>query len=439
MKVLLCQTPTSTCECTVFPLGLAYIAGSLRKHEVLCLDSNVNNFNGNLKSSIEKFQPDVIGLSLRNIDSVTCSPGQLPRSYYEPFVSLVKLIKQEAPNAKLLVGGAGFSIFPKEIMKRNPEIDFAVVSEGEAAVPKLLDNLNHPEKAKNVIARKGNRLIFSARDNTYPNFDALPPPAREHFDLSIYRKQPYSMGVQTKRGCVFNCLYCPNPKRTGALPKLRKPKRVVDELEELVNVHGIREFYFSDPIFNYPASHAMKVCQEIIRRHLDIKWQADFRPDYMTFKLMKTAVESGCAQFNFSPDGASNEAMRVLCKNMTVDCVVNTAHWANSIEGANMGYCFVYDLPQGNMSHYRGLLHLHAKFLNISRKKLRSFGLTRMRIYPDTPLYDLALEQRKIQPETNLILPVYYSHYGEKMAHAVCGLTAGFSEALRTVIGANYS
>lgn len=437
MKVLLCQTPTGRREHTVFPLGLAYIAGSIRNHEVLCWDPKIGDAPiADLIATLEKFEPDLVGLALRNIDSVICSPGNPPRSYYEPFVSLVKLIKEKAPYAKLMVGGAGFSILSKEIMEKNPEIDFGVISEGEPAVPRLLENLDHPEKVKNIVARKNGKIIFSEREN-YVNFDSLPPPAREYFDVAKYGKNPFSMGLQTKRGCVFRCLYCPNPRIVGSVPRLRNPKRVVDEIQEIVNTYDVREFYFSDTVFNYPADHAMDICQEIIRRRLDIKWQADFRPDYMNFKLMKTAVESGCAQFNFSPDGTSDEAMQVLGKNMNVDCVTKTVQWASEIEGAKAGYCFVYDIPSGNMSQYRGLLKLSTKFLPYGRKKIRSFGLTRMRIYPNTPLYELAVRQRKIQPDTDLIEPVYYSHASETMAHTLCSLTTGYAEVIRKILFAD--
>ena len=421
------------CEHAVFPLGLAYIAGALKNHNVLCLDPNVADGGdpyADLSAAIDKFKPDVVGLALRNIDSVTCSPSKPPKSYYDPFVSFVKLIKEKAPNTKLLVGGAGFSLLSKEVMQQNPEIDIGVVSEGEKAFPKILENLDHPEKVSNTITRKEGKLVSAPRC-AFLDFDSLPSPSWKHFDLAQYRNCSYSMGVQTKRGCVFHCLYCPNPGMVGTTSRLRKPSRVVDEIEDLVNSHGIREFYFADAVFNFPPEHALAICQEIIRRHLEIRWQADFRPDFTNFNLMKTAVDSGCAQFNFSPDGASNEALEVLNKNMTISSVLKTAEWANNIEGAKVGYCFVYDLPRANMSHYRGLLKLSTTFLPYGRKKVQSFGLTRMRIYPGTPLFELAINQRKIRPETDMISPVYYSHSGEKAAHTICSLTTGYSELFR--------
>ena len=398
-------------EPVCFPIGLGYIASMLKGHDVFCWDPNVEkNPMTELGKILEGFDPDLVGVSLRNIDSVS---SFRVRSYYDPFVSMVKIVKEKAPSTRLIVGGAGFSIFAKEIMGRNPEIDFGMVSEGERAIVNLLKNFDHPERVKNLVVRKSDEVVFTGKGD-FVDFDSLPPPSREGFDLSKYAENPYSMGVQSSRGCGFGCIYCLHRFLMGSRYRLRAPKKVVDEIEMLVVRHGISGFYFVDPVFNVPPDHARAICEEIRRRKLDIEWEACFRPDFLNANLMMEAVEAGCQLFDFSPDGASNEAMQVLGKNLEVGDVEKTVNWASEIENAKVAYEFVYDLPYGNMEHVVGLTRLFPKIMCNCRNKLQYLTLSKMRIYPYTPLYDIALKQGKINAHTDLLYPVHYESCSSK-------------------------
>jgi putative variant cofactor biosynthesis B12-binding/radical SAM domain protein 1 len=391
----------------------------LSQHEVQIFDSNVvDNPLGELRKTVEKVDPDLVGVSLRNID------GQLSFnicSYYEPFVSMIRTIKEAAPSSKLIVGGAGFTIFHNEIMRRNPEIDFGVVSNGEIAIVDLLKNLDHPERVKNLVFRNDGKIHFTGIEAS-PELDSLPFPSREGFDILKYKQFPYSMGVESKRGCGFKCAYCLYPHLQGCRILLRSPKKVVDEIEELVDEWDIRHFFFVDPIFNFPLDHGRKICQEIILRNLDIKWRAWFRPDFMNAEFMVEALRSGCDIFDFSPDGACDEALEVLGKNMTVRDIEKTINLIHEMEGAKVGFGFMYDLPRANMQQLLGLTHLFPRIMQTCRDKLQYMGLTRIRIYPHTPIYKIALSEGKINTSTDLIQPVYYRSSFSKIQHLYVSL-----------------
>jgi len=74
MKIFLCESylgPNSG-EPLAFPLGLAYIASMVKeKHEVYGWDPNVaENPLQEFPRILKKINPDIVGLSLRNIDSL---------------------------------------------------------------------------------------------------------------------------------------------------------------------------------------------------------------------------------------------------------------------------------------------------------------------------------------------------------------------------------
>jgi anaerobic magnesium-protoporphyrin IX monomethyl ester cyclase len=392
-------------EPLVFPLGLAYIASALReKHELCCYDPNVfeNPFQ-ELSIVIDKFNPDVVAVSLRNLDNVFSFNK---RSYYPEFKRLVRQIKQQKPDCKVVVGGAGFSIFAEEIIKDNPEIDFGIISEGENSFPQLIINLDHPEQVPGVVFRKNGQTVAIKQKPVA--FDSLPKPSRELFIIKKYQKALFSIGVQSKRGCGFNCVFCSKRIQGGNTCRMRPAKKVVDEIECLVNNFGVSTCFFVDSTFNFPFSHCEEICKEIVKRRLDVRWSADFRPDFLNEYLMKLCVKAGCNWFGFSPDGACDSAMKMLGKNFGVQQVKKTFELARKTEGANVGYSFLHDLPFHNQENTLGLLRMVSKMMFLCGKKLRYVTFSKVRIYPRTKFYQIALEQGKIDSNTNLLYPTYY-------------------------------
>jgi radical SAM superfamily enzyme YgiQ (UPF0313 family) len=398
--------PPSSIAPLVFPIGLAYIASAVKDdHELYCWDPNTSEDPTNEFSKLlEKTTPHVVGISLRNVDSALSSRA---RSYYSEFASMIKIIREKVPSCKIVVGGPGFSLFAKEIMQRSPEIDFGIILEGEQAFAQLLKNLEHPERVSNLVFRKNNQIHFT--ETQIVDFESLPPPSRDLFDLRGYRKKSHSMNVQTKRGCEFDCIFCPNNFLSGYSYRFRSPKSVVDEIEQLKNVYGFDSLRFVDSTFNYPFEYARKICQELAARKLEIDWTADFHAAYVNESFIREAVQSGCSAFNFSPDGASDRALAMLRKNMRVEHIKNTISLVKKVEGANASYSFMYDLPYYNSEHMIGLARLIPRMVVELGQKLYGIYMTRIRIYPYAPLYNLAVKEGFITKCTDILYPIYYS------------------------------
>lgn len=410
MRVLLCQSyngPSSANMPLVFPLGLSYIASSIRdEHQVFCWDPNtvVKPFL-ELSKELEKNKPDVVGISLRNIDSAV-SPNQ--QWCYPWFVQMLKIITQKAPSCKIVVGGTGFSLFANEIMQQNPEIDFGVILEGEHVFPQLLRNFENPERINNLVFRRENKIVFT-QFVRYENFEHLPAPSREFFNLEPYKKTEFSFNVLSKKGCVFNCLFCPEGFLSGQRMQLRSPKEVVDEIEELKEEYHVDSFRFADCSFNFPFSHAKKICEELLSRKIKIDWIADFNLAFLDEPFMKIAVESGCKLFSFSPDAASDKALTLLNKNISVKDIKKSAVLAKKVSGTNLSYGFMYDLPNHNSENAIGLVRLVPRLALELGSKLNSISLTKIRIYPHSALYVHALNQGIVSKNLDILFPLYYS------------------------------
>ena len=307
MRILLTNSYLGQTETAVFPLGLAYIAAALTDHEVTCFDINIskNGFN-DLEKHIYESDPEVIGISLRNIDTVQSWDI---RSFWSFFIQTVKNARRYSPNALIIVGGAGFSLFAPEIMNEVSEIDFGILLEGEHSFPELLNKLSKPEAVKGIYYREDQQVKFTGYRELL-DFKSIPIPRRDLFDLSRYKR----IGIQTKRGCANKCIYCTYPFLTGTRLRKRSPISVADEIEQILDVYNKREIFFADNIFNWPSDHAKAICQEIINRKLDIEWTAYFTEKGFDEDFLKIVIQSGCVNFTFSPDGFNDFSLKIIRK-----------------------------------------------------------------------------------------------------------------------------
>ena len=115
MKVLLIASNIAESPYAVYPFGLSIIANSLTKdnHDVKQYDflKNGKDLN-NLKEEVASFKPDLVGISIRNIDNVNLMHEQNYLNIVSDIVSTVR----SAYNGKIMLGGAGFSLLPEKII-----------------------------------------------------------------------------------------------------------------------------------------------------------------------------------------------------------------------------------------------------------------------------------------------------------------------------------
>ena len=136
MKILLISTNTMTDPYPTYPIGLDYVAHAIGAgHQVQIADMNEVADDEALVAILVREQPDLIGLSIRNIDT---TDSIHVKGFAESIGELIRLIRNHT-QAKVVLGGSGFTILPEEWM-RCLDADFGVIGEGER-LPLLLEAL----------------------------------------------------------------------------------------------------------------------------------------------------------------------------------------------------------------------------------------------------------------------------------------------------------
>lgn len=433
MKILFCQLPTSHYGARekVYPLGLSRLSSLAPEGcQKMGLDMNLypDPWPG-FEELLRDFEPDTICLSFRNLDPLA---GEKV-SYISSLKIAVRIIKGLLPQAKIILGGPGFSMFPNRIMGEIPEVHMGVIGEGEGAFLDLISKDLRPRDVRGMIYREGWDLIYH-KDRGYFNINKLPPldlelfPPRDYYSINSYVA---AMGIEAKRGCSYSCSYCVYPALSGSMVRIRDPGLVVDEMELLNKDYKIELFHFTDPVLNFPEVHFLSICQEIIKRRLKVNWTGFFREDHVTEELINIAKEAGLITIYFSGDALYEKGLRILNKKMELSQIIDAARIAAKSRIITV-YHFLLNLPFEDDKDRREAREVLMEILNlhIPYRNLGAVVFNNIRLYPDAPITERLTKDGLIPEDLDLLYPTYYDplptakfyHELDAMAKEHCSL-----------------
>ena len=144
-------------------------------------------------STVAEFKPDVVGLSMRNLDN---------QSYFNPVWHLpgvkgvVDSIRANS-DATVVCGGPAFSILPSECLNF-VGADMGVAGDGADAFAVLVDHLERGENYRGIpglVYRENGKIIVTEGRFT-SNFDR--PPRLDLLDMQKYDGSGFGVG----HGCI---------------------------------------------------------------------------------------------------------------------------------------------------------------------------------------------------------------------------------------------
>lgn len=405
MKVLLIQQDLGVREYDypLFPLGLTYIAAAISEHEVRIFDPNffpVSQANEALTKRLNEFLPEVVGISIRNIDTTNFRNRLV---HFKTVPPMVQLIRSISPSVKIIAGGTGFSMFPEIIMRKVPEIDFGIYLEGEESTPELLANLDKPWMVNGVYYREKGKVLFSG-PRLMPDYSRMFWPATDPEIINVrdYYGPSYNIvGIQTKRGCALKCAYCSYPALNGSRVRMRPPNDVVDQIEHLVRVYGLKRFTFVDSVFNSPTQHAVDICDEMIRRKLDVEFGVWCNIQGITEEFLRKLKEAGAVQIDFSPDAATDKGLAALRKGFTEKEIEKTIRMASKVKGVGFGFGFFTSLPGYNLTDVLKTLLMPFR-IQLALPSRGGGAVWYIRIEPDTLIREIAVREGFISADDEL-------------------------------------
>jgi radical SAM superfamily enzyme YgiQ (UPF0313 family) len=384
----------------VTPIGAAMVTAALQDagHQVRLLDLVfVFTVGAAIRKAIRNLRPDIVALSMRNLDNcIMCSP----HFYLYEVAKVVDLIRKTA-DVPIIIGGPGFSLAPKAILDAL-NLQWGVVGEGEIAVVNLVEQLlagNNPCNIQGIVTRKH----AVAKAGTIPDLDILPFQDYRQLPLKAYVRCGSFAGVQTRRGCTLGCIYCVYPYLEGHKIRLRSPKAVVEEVSRICQDTGCRHFYWADSAFNFPPDHAHAVCDELIKRELNITWQAYVNPIGMDGNLVQAMKVSGCVGLELGIDSASDPMLHSLRKGFSQETIAKASEAIN-----RAGIPLAVHLLFGGPGETWTTIKETADFLDKHVPSNAVFANIGIRVFRNTPIWHKGLTEGWIDPGQSLLKPYFY-------------------------------
>jgi anaerobic magnesium-protoporphyrin IX monomethyl ester cyclase len=259
------------------PAWVAYLAGALKAagyQDVTFVDAMTNHLSDEeIGARIASYAPDVIGVT-----AITPSIYKAERA--------LEIAKEVRPEAVRVLGGVHATFMYKQVLSEAPWVDVIVRGEGEEIFTEFVGAVADGRwpadrhQIKGLAFRDGDEIVATQAAPTVKNLEAIEPDwSLLEWDKYIYIPLGVKVAIPNMaRGCPFTCSFCSQWKFWRDY-RIREPKAVVDEIERLVEDHGVGFFILADEEPTINKKKFTEFCEEMIARGLPdkIKWGINTR------------------------------------------------------------------------------------------------------------------------------------------------------------------
>ena len=301
-----------------FPIYLAYASSLLKRSgfKVKAVDAVWEEWGiSEFVLEAKKAKPDVIFLEVST-----------PSIMFD--LETAESLHEEMPGATIVFGGPHASYFHERIIENYRFVDVCIRGEFEYTLKDICETVKKRKSLSEIKGitfrnKMGNTVINEERP-LKTDIDDFPYPDRESFPIERYQQAFYAGKktalVLSSRGCPFRCTYCLWPSTlTYRRYRRRDPKKVVDEIEHLIEKEGIDEVFFDDDEFVMDKKKVADICGEMIRRGISIKWQCMGRVDMVDSKTLGLMKRAGCYQIFYGFESGSEKILKSVKKGITTE------------------------------------------------------------------------------------------------------------------------
>lgn len=392
------------------PLGIAYLAAALEKANCEVRAIDMFDFTHNqVVEAIERENPDIVGIS--------CFTERRHSAF-----EVAKITKKINPNIKVVMGGSHATFLYEQVLLNYP-VDIIVLCEGESTIVDLIKCLESDKdiaEVNGIAFQREGKVIKTNVKPLISHLDNLPFPSYHFFDLNKYRYFRFdhlpnsslngkkiselNQGFMiTSRGCPYACQFCSTTLFWGRKLRLRSPQNVVDEIELLYNKYDVKFIIFQDDAFTAHQKRVIELCQEIIRRGIDIRWVCGTRTDCLSAEMLRYMKEAGCFYIALGAESFSQTILKNMNKRTKVPEMIRAINMVRE-SGISVGIDLIVGYP-GESDET-----IDETIKTMDKLKLDGIGVGLVTVFPATPLYELARRQGFVEDDywlTEKACPIY--------------------------------
>ncbi len=382
MRILLINPPYRERTYVSPPLGLAYIASVLRKsNEVRIIDAPPLGYTyHDIESEVAGFHPDVVG--------VTAMTATI-RDALE-----TARIAKAASKATVMLGGVHPTIMPHETLE-NTAVDIVVRGEGEKTITELIPALERGKisRVRGISFRKGKKIYHNKPMPLIDDLDSIPFPSRDLLPMGKYRQHlghPTSFAtMMSSRGCPYSCIFC-TKALYGSVYRMRSPENIISEMVEVREKFNTKEIVFYDDNFSARRERVVRLCDEIIRKDIKIKWKCEARVNLVDRQLLEKMKETGCYLIAYGVETGNQNLLDAMKKGITLSQIRSAFKETHKAGIETLAYVMI-----GMPGETRETIQKTLDFILEIEPGYVQMGLATP--YPMTELYDIAKKKGLIE------------------------------------------
>ncbi len=372
-----CQERSRFFQLMLPPLTLAYMAALLRKkNDVEIIDCMGDDIGAKeIFARITNSKPSMIFVN-------TTTPTIIED------MNLIRKIKKIS-DAKICIFGVHATYLAKKILSEEM-VDIVIKGEPEITARELSEK--SIKDVAGVVYKDDDGKVIENADRKFVDIEEFPFPAWDMLNLENYRnpftKKKFLM-IATGRGCPFECSFCVSPFYYGRKVRKRKIESIIKEIKYCKNL-GVNDFLFFEETFTIDKKFVMKLCDNIIKSGLDIKWMCNSRVDTVDNEMLEKMKEAGCWLISFGIESGEQKILDRCKKGTTIEMSRKAVETTKKSGIATLGH-FILGLPGESRGSIR-------KTIDFSKRLELDFAQFYLCVpFPGTRLF----EELKIKYDTD--------------------------------------
>ncbi len=378
----------------VIPIAIEYLAGALSKtnHSYAILDlCFADDPIAEIRNSINIHNPDVIGITIRQVDTVLYQNNEFFLPEIKEYITICK------ENDRIVIlGGVGFSIMPEKILDYT-DANYGIEGPGELALIDVLNKLENNEDIQRVV----NGYSYFNKPNFKFDRELL-------FNYKKYIENDGIVGFRTQIGCNEKCIFCTEGNKNIIY---HKPESVAKEIMDFKN-KGFTKFHLCDSEFNINLKHCISICKAIYKYAGLTDWVLYMKLEPFSDELFYWLKKSGADLITLS----------LNTKDVNYKKLEEFCHLA-SLNNIKIAVDLSTGFPNEDINSLLKMIDALDP-LNVSTVGVNSF----YRIYPGTPLFEQIEKNGSMnkylinwKPGVDYISPVFYNYFNEEMLKKAIG------------------
>ncbi|UZE93663.1 MAG: B12-binding domain-containing radical SAM protein [Candidatus Pacearchaeota archaeon] len=370
---------TKKIEAFIPPLGLGYLASSLRK-EFGFNHIKFKIVDRDIKQEINNFKPDIIGIT-----SVTQN--------YNKAIEYAKIAKKH--DIPVIIGGVHISALPSTLSR---DMDVGVIGEGEETIIELFNLFEEKgcfdgdelEKIDGIVFRRNGELIITKKRKPIEPLDRIPMPARDLFTIKK------STSMFTSRGCPYRCTFCASSRFWDNV-RFFSAEYVVNEIKYLISKYKVKNIAFWDDIFIADKRRLKQILELLKKEGIlgKVNFTCSVRSNLVNNEVSWLLKQMNVKSVSMGLESGSPTTLEYLKgRNITIKDHINAINIFKKY-GIKIGASFIIGSPKESQEDILRTL----KF--IKENRLASFAIYVLTPFPGTPVWEYAKARNLVSEDMN--------------------------------------